>query len=251
MTGKILDNGANSALILILPIALILVFLFVAWPFVLAIIIFGIVWTVWQHYQWKQWSQEVNPFFNQLIRENQGCLTAVDLSVKANLTGAAAQRFLEKKADEYGAQRQDYEDKGAVYYFLTASALGSILDDSEPFALPEENEILSSSNLDFEEVDTESELSILTETPQRETPLEPSQIQGIVQGNIQDLKEEEPQTKTDSSIIQAELAKRLGVHPSTIAKRRSESDFTQWSQSKDPEGIAWEYSQKDKVFYPV
>ncbi|MGC1247474.1 MAG: hypothetical protein WA865_14770 [Spirulinaceae cyanobacterium] len=258
MTGKILDNGANTALILILPIALVLVFLFVAWPFVLGIIVFVIAWTVWQHYQWKQWSQEVNPFFNQLIRENQGCLTAVDLSVKANLTGAAAQRFLEKKAEEYGAQRQDYENKGAVYYFLTASALGSILDDSEPLPLlPDQEEVFTSANSEFEDLiepDLEvvhAESSTLTETPVRETPLKPSQVQGIVQGEIRESQEEEIQTENDSFLIQAELAKRLGVHPSTIAKRRIESDFSQWSKSKDPEAIAWEYSQKDKVFYQV
>lgn len=258
MTGKILDDGANSALILILPIALALVFLFVAWPFVLAVLVFGTAWKIWQRYQWKQWTQQVNPFFNQLIKENRGCLTAVDLSVKANLTGAAAQRFLEKKAEEYGAQKQDYEDKGAVYYFLTASALGSILDDSEPInSLPEQVftplesafEEFVESNLEVD--DSDAELSkIITDVPSQETPLEPSQIQDIVQGNTPNYKQGN-KVETNFSLIQTELAKRLHVHPSTIAKRRTEKDFSQWSKGKDPEGIAWEYSQPDKVFYQV
>lgn len=259
MTGKILDDGANSALILILPIALAIMFLFVAWPLVLGVIFFSTVLKIWQSYQWKKWNQEVNPFFNQLIQENRGCLTAVDLSLKANLTGKAAKRFLEKKAEEYGAQRQDYEDKGAVYYFLTASALGSILDDSEPvYSLPEE--VFTPSELDFEELftsdldvdidDSDAELPAITETSQQENPLEPSQIQDIVQGNIPNYKAEKT-VETNFSLIQAELAKRLGVHPSTIAKRRNEKAFSQWSQSKDPESIAWEYSQKDKVFYQI
>ena len=69
MTGKILDDGANSALILILPIALAIMFLFVAWPLVLGVIFFSTVLKIWQSYQWKKWNQEVNPFFNQLIQD--------------------------------------------------------------------------------------------------------------------------------------------------------------------------------------
>ncbi|NER31772.1 MAG: hypothetical protein F6J89_30220, partial [Symploca sp. SIO1C4] len=111
MTGKVIDSSANRILILILPIAFLIVVLVKAWPFLLALLLISISWIVWQQYQWKQWSQKVNPFFNQLIKENQGCLTPLDLSVKANLSGAAAKRYLEKRAEEFGAQRRVYEDK--------------------------------------------------------------------------------------------------------------------------------------------
>jgi hypothetical protein len=53
------------------------------------------------------------------------------------------------------------------------------------------------------------------------------------------------------SLIQIELANRLGVHSSTVYKRRYDSDFPEWSKSRDPEGIAWEYSEDTKEFYPV
>jgi hypothetical protein len=50
---------------------------------------------------------------------------------------------------------------------------------------------------------------------------------------------------------QTELAKRLDIHYNTIGKRKSESDFPQWSQKRDPEGIPWEYLPKIRLFAPV
>jgi hypothetical protein len=59
----------------------------------------------------------------------------------------------------------------------------------------------------------------------------------------------EPQKVT--SLIQLELARRLDVHSSTVGKRKSDPDFSEWSKSKDPEGIAWKYSRKSKMFNPI
>ncbi|MFP4101470.1 MAG: hypothetical protein ACLFWZ_12905, partial [Coleofasciculus sp.] len=80
------------------------------------------------------------------------------------------------------------------------------------------------------------------------------------EAEIQDKAESPPETpspqiedeeKEGQTLIQAELAKRLDVHSSTIGKRKSDPDFAQWSQSKDPDGVAWEYSPETKEFLPV
>jgi len=141
MTGKIIDSGAPVALALIVPIALVLVVLYTAWPFILLVIALMIGWKIWENYQWQKLSQKVNPFFNQLVKENQGCLTQTDLSIKANLSAAVAKQFLEKKSEEYGAQRQHLNNKGTVYYFLTASAIGSMFEDSETLTNSESEEL--------------------------------------------------------------------------------------------------------------
>jgi hypothetical protein len=52
-------------------------------------------------------------------------------------------------------------------------------------------------------------------------------------------------------IIQSELAKRLDVHPSTIYKRRSEPDFTDWTRNRDPDGFAWGYAEVAKEYYQI
>ncbi|MBW4651367.1 MAG: hypothetical protein KME06_22155 [Kastovskya adunca ATA6-11-RM4] len=334
MTGKIEDSGAAGVLVLILPIAFVIVILLKAWPFVLALLVLGLALRIWQHYQWKQWSQQVNPYFNQLIKENQGCVTFLDLSIKANISGPSAQRYLNKKAEEFGAQRRVLEDKGTVYYFLTASALGSIFDDSEPLEwesdfesqesaqlmtavedsepsapkAPEELEAIaanepippatqatseeepeaSATALETEEeleasataletkeepeasataLETEEEpeasataLETKEEPEASAAPLETEEEPEEEENKTPAKSEEEEDFWTDSSeknsdnselLIQAELAKRLDVHSSTVGKRKSDPDFAEWSQSRDPEGIAWEYSPDTKEFMPI
>jgi len=283
MTGKVIDSSATGLLILILPFAVLIVLLFKFWPVILALFILSISFSVWQQYQWKQWSKQVNPYFNELIKENQGCLTAVDLSMKANLSGSAARQYLDKKAEEFGAQRQVYEDKGTVYYFLTASALGSIFDESEPpLELQSESFTSQSSKLfeplkQKEAIPSKSESSTGDVPEPLESPVEeesnPSEsvsLRGEVEEDLEPLaqqkhdprdsiKQEEDlwadspdkEQKASQSLIQAELAKRLDVHSSTVGKRKSDPDFSEWSQSRDPEGIPWEYSPDTKEFLPV
>lgn len=363
MTAKEINTSATGLLVLILPIAFLIVLLFKAWPVLLMLFVLSITVKVWQQYQWEQWSRQVNPFFNQLIKDNQGCLTALDLAMKANLSGSAARQYLDKKAEEFGAQRRDYEGKGTVYYFLTASALGSMFEESEPplelededIAIPvlepselptqtepnlTENqsttsEVTEPATAPIEEpshpepstngedtelskppieelhrpepsttsnateplqvsfegesdtsqiteslqapVEEESDTSQITEPPKAlveeasdssvdlspthtvEADLEPLKLQKL------DYEHEEALNKKDESreeledkkkpdfkpLIQAELAKRLDVHSSTVGKRKSDDDFPEWSQSRDPEGIAWEYNPDTKEFVPL
>ncbi|MEC4891827.1 MAG: hypothetical protein SAL07_00925 [Oscillatoria sp. PMC 1051.18] len=332
MTGKGIEGNAAGILILILPIALAIVLILKAWPLLLGLALLAIAFKMWQEHQWRQWSQKVNPLFSQLITENQGCITPLDLSLKANLTANSAKRFLEKKAEEYGAQRKNYEGKGIVYYFLTASALGSIFDQSEPTSelefepeklpagkrtsatevaklLDNEEEVSQKATTDTAStpvespVEKETEVSSETETDTASTPVKSSvETETEVSSQIETdtastpvkspveketdtpstsvespveketdtpstsvdtekvASEEEQKASTESEqepenaaqgIIQAELAKRLEVHSSTVGKRKTDADFAEWSQSKDPEGIAWEYSPDTRMFSPI
>ncbi|MCA1994741.1 MAG: hypothetical protein LDL41_22240 [Coleofasciculus sp. S288] len=299
MTEKGIDRSATSLLVLILPIAFLIVLLFQAWPVLLALFVISVSLRIWEQYRWRQWSKQVTPYFNQLIKENQGCLTALDLSMKANLTGSAAKSFLDKKAEEFGAQRKVYEDKGTVYYFLTASALGSIFDDSKPLSEPDYESFTSPAPQLIEpQIETEPNLSqsessispipelvkpSVEEKPSpslsvfptatigtEAEPLAKQQPQHIdVEANVEPLTQhkqehveflekedtwdESPKNEeiVPQSLIQSELAKRLDVHSSTVGKRKSDPDFAEWSQGRDPEGIAWEYSPETKEFSPV
>lgn len=355
MTEKEIDSSATGLLILILPIAFLIVLLFKAWPVLLALLLLSLTLRVWQKYQWQQWSKRVNPYFNQLIRDNQGCLTALDLSMKANLSGSAARLFLDRKAEEFGAQRREYEGKGTVYYFLTVSALGSLLEESEPPpeledeeeediatltpALPTSELIETLTEKDLHPSHSHDESSILEglelpETSSAEESVSSAEVSSKEQVELREeepvtpvevstpdqveVEEEEPvppvevstpeasvppvevstpeasvspveDTSTDQveakleplqppqseptellkekehlyqdaptqdqevykALIQAELAKRLDVHSSTVGKRKSDEDFPEWSQSRDPEGIAWGYNPETKEFVPL
>ena len=57
--------------------------------------------------------------------------------------------------------------------------------------------------------------------------------------------------KSDRFLSGADLAKRLGVNPTTLSKNRAKPNFAQWSQGKDPEQRAWQYVSKMKQYTPV
>lgn len=57
--------------------------------------------------------------------------------------------------------------------------------------------------------------------------------------------------ETTRSLTGKALAERLKVSVGTISKRKSQSDFSQWCKTKDPEGITWKYSAKSQLFVSV
>ena len=262
MTGKVLDNGSAGVLVLILPLAFGFVALYMLWPFLLFLAAAIVAFKLWQDYKWQKWCREINPYFNQLIKANQGYLTPVDLSVHANLTARAAKAFLARKSEEYGTKPKTVAEKGVVYYFPTASALGSILDDSEPeaavnsyqLAAKESNklsvrgiaQLAKQEQKEIKDTATVSESSVAqltkTESPQSTVTLEPK--------SETDSSTVDQSTSIDAgqSLIQAELAKRLDLNSSTVGRRKSDPDFPLWSMSKDPEGIAWRYNPDTKLY---
>ncbi len=260
MSGKAIDISASGCLVIIFPLAFLITVLFVAWPVLLALVIAGIGLRIWQQYQWQKWSQQVNPFFHKLIQENQGRITAMDLAMKANLSGVAAKQYLETKVEEFGALSREYPDQGTVYYFVTSSTLGSIFDDSEPPSLYDDNyddePATSEQNDQFVEAGFVDELANAESSSSDPNPFIYSE-ELKEDSATQDSPEREnleaiplEKSKRSRGLIQSELARRLDVHSSTVHKRKSEPDFSAWSRSRDPQGIAWEYSPKARLFFP-
>ncbi|MEM8830928.1 MAG: hypothetical protein AAGE96_16445 [Cyanobacteria bacterium P01_G01_bin.19] len=261
MTGKVLDNGSAGFLIAIIPFAFGFVVLYQLWPFLLAFAALIVAFKIWQNYQWQKWCDKINPYFNQLIRENRGYLTPVDLSVKANLTARDAKIFLTRKSSEYGTLPKKVKDKGFVYYFPTASALGSIFDDSEPepavnsyqLAGKESNKlsVRGIAQLAKEEQEQnaveESSASIAQLTKEESTSTTTTAEPDKEEPSLSDI-DRDTSIDVRQSLIQAELAKRLDLNTSTVGRRKSDPDFEEWSQSKDPEGIAWRYEEETKLF---
>ena len=284
MTGKAIDSSARGFLILILPIAFLIILLLKTWPVILALVVLSASWNVWQRYQWQKWCQQVNPIFHQLIQENRGSITALDLAMKANFSATTAKRYLDTKAEEFGVRTPEDEDRGTVYYFITASTLGSIFDDSEPPSqnvnnvwldpshspkgslggmmqhetdsplLSDQNQLTPPENsierasLEAESISTEWENN---QSPAISVPHVPSSSFIPDSDSVTKQAPINYEQSTPESIIQAELAKRLDVHSSTVYKRRSDPDFSEWSRSRDPEGIAWKYSPDTKQFSPL
>jgi hypothetical protein len=84
---------------------------------------------------------------------------------------------------------------------------------------------------------TESRLEeMLTRVEARVSPLSVNSVDNIVD------------KKSDRFLSGADLAKRLGVNPTTLSKNRNKPNFAQWSQEKDPEQLPWQYMPKVKQY---
>jgi len=270
MTGKVIDSGANSLLLVLLPLALIIMVVFVAWPLIVGIFVIALGWKLWQTYQWQQLSEKIDPLFNQLIQANQGCLTVLDISLKTGLNASTSKWYLDRKTDQYGAVKRLYEDKGVVYYFLTANALGSIFDDSDSDSntesAPEPNLISTSESDSSDSTTANGESSSVDDTLTKDD--NSSKVTEFVTENKNPSDEREnispsppPENiksdlgeviaTSDLTFNQADLAKRLEVHSSTIGKRKLDDNFAVWSQTRDPDGIPWQYIEDTKLFIPL
>jgi hypothetical protein len=243
MSEKTIEGSGKGFLVLLLPISFVIIFLVNTWKFLLAFLVLLIGLNVWQQYQWQQWCQRVNPVFSQLVRENQGKITPVDLAIRGNFPGTQAKRYLDSKASEFGASILPAGEGGEVYYFITGSILGNILDSSEPvkeLAAPQitkEARSLLAPPPPPEPVIAEPE-------PEAEPELPPPAV-------TEEAKQNLAKQLVFGSLIQSELAKRLNVYSSTVYKRRNDPDFPEWTRNRDPDGIAWTFSEKTKEFFPL
>jgi hypothetical protein len=293
-------KSATGFLLVLIPAALAMSALFIAWPVILGVVLLITGGNVWQSYEWSKTAQSIDPVFQQLIVQNRGEISPIDLSLKANISGKVSQRYLAIRADEFGTGSRQHPDRGQVYYFVSISTLGSIFDDSEqelelpaiapaatpvvafqavatPIAIPEE--LVPTATIATIPL-TARAIPIATAIVE---PISPSAVPIPLESspglsNLRQLFDEEPVPTTPLAsvettvaepvaepvaditpsslpdtpivtIIQSELAKRLDVHSSTIYKRRSEPDFTDWTRNRDPDGFAWGYAEVAKEYY--
>lgn len=64
----------------------------------------------------------------------------------------------------------------------------------------------------------------------------------------------EPKTFVPTSLTRTELAERFGIKVESLSNRvtgKMASAFSEWSQKKDPYGIAWQYYPEAKLFFPL
>jgi hypothetical protein len=283
-------KSATGCLLILLPAALAMSALFVAWPFILGVTLLIAGGNIWQNYEWTKTARSIDPVFQQLIIQNRGEISPIDLSLRANISGNVSQKYLAIRASEFGTGSRQHPDRGQIYYFVSVSTLGSIFDDSEsdaPALTAAANPVAalpptSISTLLVPEVSTPAVTTIpvveaatvivpaiVEPTPPPE--MAPAQvIEPVAQlSNLRQLLDEEappaisavehpPESHITAdppapvvTIIQSELAKRLDVHSSTIYKRRSEPGFTDWTRNRDPDGLAWGYAEAAKEYYQI
>jgi hypothetical protein len=374
------DNSLPGFLLILLPAAFVAVFLSIAWPFILGGVVFLTGNSVWQSYQWAKLSQQVNPYFSQMVLEQQGEIAPLALSARANISAPVADRYLQGKAAEIGGVSYRSDAGGTVYSFLTVNSLENTfaglssnesisqklaeLDygvDAEPATISQTleksapatpvstpiatlapeviavthevvAEVIDSPTMPEQPLPTVAAVAPVapvvtesvtatepvivkavpatpvilaepavakaapvapviptepavakvvpatpvtvavtpTETVVAKAVVEPKAtkiaeentvsgssfaqaLRGIFDAGNEPVVEEAIELEKISSVTeivtQADLAKRLDVHPSTLYKRRSDVSFSDWTRNRDPEGFGWGYQRDTKEFY--
>jgi hypothetical protein len=366
------NNAPPEFLLILIPAAFLAVVLATAWKFILGFALLLTGNSVWQSYQWTKLAQQVDPAFSRLVIEQKGEVSPLQLSARAQIGPAVANRYLNNKAVDLGGVSYQAPNGSQVYSFLTVGTLGGVFVDIEPEAslyqklaelepaqsaeaiqfapAPTTPEILPAnaiapadtpshpetavpltveavpvslvaevslpenraSSLAIEApaaepiapvvvmpVEIAVEVAAVPDPPAIEAPSPPSKSVAqtespskAVPQSIDPPLELETITAAEAvpaeasdftqalrnifnnppasvpeapvaevaavapaptleAISQADLAKRLDVHASTIYKRRSDVSFVDWTRNRDPEGIAWGYSRETKEFYRI
>lgn len=87
-----------------------------------------------------------------------------------------------------------------------------------------------------------------------EKPFDPETPSSELSDKSKPLAKEEPTSgsrEVTESLTDAEMASRLGVKTSTLGKAKKRTDFSEWSQSKDSQAIAWQWVTESKHFVPL
>lgn len=225
---------------IVLPVALGMVALVgasrIAAPLAVAL---GLAWGWKRYQQQKKKLAHLNTIFYRLIQDTRGRITALDFAIKANLSGEEARQYLEERAVEFSAQFEVSEKGGVMYCFETTPS-GELREppkqlESKPAAI----------EVAARESASGAEGLWPAVRPQAALPGENAQKE------IQPFEPVANPFCLPSPLNQAELARRFNVHANTVSRRKTLPEFPEWSRSKDPAGIAWEYNPATKTFSPL
>ncbi|MDF0554549.1 hypothetical protein [Kamptonema sp. UHCC 0994] len=244
------NNIENSRILayltVLLPISFGVVATLESWRFLLAIAVMGGFGWAWKRYQRQQQHKlaHLDAVFYQLIQENKGRVTVLDLAMNAKFSGTQVQQYLDERAKEFAAEFEITEQGGIIYYFQTAQSLNKSeeYDFVGDLHLTVDPPLQDAMNLSDRAIIKDLSITPVEVRNQQEEKRKSPELFPLSQG-----KEVE---KSKLLLTQVELANRLNVHPTTVSKWKVKTEFSEWSYQKDPEAIAWQYCRENKRFFP-
>ena len=244
------NNIDNSRILgyltVIIPISFGVIATLESWRFLLAIALIGGVGWAWKRYQRQQQHKlaHLDAIFYQLIQENQGRVTALDLAMNAKFSGTQVQRYLDERAKEFAAEFEVTEQGGIIYYFQTAQSLNKTEDYDLVNGLP------LTVNPPLEDTLKRSDEAIIKKLSINPVEVRSQQEEKRKSPQLFPLSPGKEVEKSQILLTQVELANRLNVHPTTVSKWKVKAEFSEWSCQRDPEAIAWQYCMENKRFFP-
>lgn len=217
------ESSTGGYLTLVIPIAFgVAAILAAGRIFVPLALVTGIGWALKRYWLLQQNKlAQLNAVFYRLIQENQGRITTLDLAMKANVSGAEAQNYLDGRSKEFSAHFEVTDQGGMLYFFETA----------------------------FPSVAGESHTLVERKPPVSTVPAQPKIYSSSPTQSF--IAQSQNRLSLPAPMTQAELARRFNVHANTVSKWKSKPEFSDWSRGKDPAGIAWKYEPEQKRFCPL
>jgi chromosome segregation ATPase len=182
-----------------------------------------------------------NQTAQRLIRETLGVSTTLSTATFSLSTGSLDERIesileerllsLVSNQNDLLSRLQEVEARVKKLPASNAPDVDKLKTDVDK--LQKERDPLDARNLELEAADDDLKNDLL---------MKDEKIAHLKE-ELEKLKAIAPQPTTNDQelLTQAELSKRLGCDSGTLTKNRSKPSFKKWSQSKDPEGKAWEY----------
>jgi Tol biopolymer transport system component len=181
---------------------------------------------------------------------------------------ALRQKALPGESDNQTAQRLMRETLGLSTLSTASSTVSTVSLDERIESVVEhrlssfaanQNELLSRLQERLQEIEVKlNEMLVVTELQVNQIPVDIAVDFVDEAVNIEDSATDTIVDSVDKTIdnsdrllTQKELSERLGVHPATLSKNRSKSNFADWSLKKDPEGLAWKYLSEVERYSPV
>lgn len=179
----------------------------------LPLLLVGWWWQRRRRLQTRQQSR-LHDVFYRLLQAHHGRITLLDFAMTAAIPAIAARHYLDNRAKEFAA-RFEVTEQGDVVYVFSSLQWGRSTASATP----------------------------LKPIPLRPRPSSPTD-EAIAHDNA-------ASATLPASLTQAELAKRLGVAAKTISRKKHSPLLSDWTQTRDPDGMGWSYVAQTQRFIPI
>jgi Heavy metal associated domain 2 len=132
----------------------------------------------------------------------------------------------------------------------TSNEAAKTIPQEEPPTSISQKFVLAEDPWDEDSKSNETSPSVTESADEEMVPLK-QEVASIETPPAKESQLENKKEKAVSSLSTAALAKRLHVASQTLTRNRSKPNFVDWTQAKDPEGVAWKYDLKSKTFYRI
>ncbi len=199
--------------------------------------------------QLRKYSDFKDSIFKKFLRDLSEPLMNLNVAIrllKENPVGPKSEHYLDIISEEFDRE---------VELINKTSDLEALMNLENVELLDQSGLLKHQTDVQYEERERPQPQPVLQAVPAPIAAPEPVVVRSTPSPSPKAEKSSSSSRSSSSSqgrpLNQTQLAERLGVVVSAITYWKFKAGFSEWSRSKDPEGIAWKYSPDSKRFSPA